>query len=222
MTLQFDPSREEFEAFLNLQLGLVGLTLVELSSEMPPIYQRLAEQFSRVKNKYYHRGDVPVLRLGHNAQYTVLLYHMARSAFADGRRGVADRIYSLLRMVSGADLYYEVALPKFWGCDHPLGSVIGRGHFDDGSSLFFSQNCNIGNNGGIFPRISGSLYMLSNSSVLGKTHVTGNVLLANGACAIDAGDLADCIVFGRSPNLSIKPITSERYREMTPFWKNSG
>jgi serine O-acetyltransferase len=187
---------------------------------MKPIYQRIEEQFSRIQNRYYRDGDTPVLRLGHNAQYTVLLYHLERSAFEAGRRGVADRVYALLRMVSAVDLYYEVALPKFWGCDHPLGSVIGRGKFESGSSLFFAQNCNIGNNSGVFPRISGNLYMLGNSSVLGSTHIRGNVVLANGACAIDAGELADCIVFGRSPNLSVKPITADRFRELTPFWKN--
>ena len=218
MMLQFDPSQEEFDAFLDLQLRLVGLRLSDLSGEMQDIYQRVEEQFGRIRNKYYRSGDAPVLRLGHNAQYTILLYHMARSAFAGGRRGTADKIYSLLRMVSGVDLYYEVALPKFWGCDHPLGSVIGRGHFGKDASLFFSQNCNIGNNNEVLPRITGNLYMLANSSALGATHITGNVLLANGTCAIDAGELAECVVFGRSPNLSIKSITAARFRELTPFW----
>lgn len=213
MELRFDPSREEFEEFLDTQLALVGLRLGSVRGEVSEVYPILKRQFSRIRSKYFSDDGAPVVRVANNAQYTIFLYWLSCKVFAAGRRIEADRIYALLRMVSGADIYYEVSLPELWGCDHPLGSVIGRAEFADDATFFFSQNCNTGNNDGIYPRVRGNLLMLPNSSLLGDTEVTGNVIMSNGACAIDAGKLSDCIVFGRSPELTIKPLSGARFRE---------
>lgn len=217
MTLRIDPSREEFEAFLDLQLRLVGLSLERFAGALPAVYALLDRQFSLIRNRYYREAGKPVLRLGHNGQYTILLYRLARSAFGDGDRLTADKVYALMRMVSAIDLYYEVELPLRWLCDHPLASVIGRGKFSSDASLVISQNCNIGNNSGKFPDVQGNLYMYPNTSLLGNTIVRGNVVLANGACVVDAGLLSDCMIFGRSPELSLKPLMPERFREITAF-----
>jgi serine O-acetyltransferase len=217
MNLQFDPSRDEFEAFLDVLLALVGLRRAQLAIEIGSVYPIVEGQFARIRNKYYRHNGKPVLRVAHNAQCTILLYHLARAAHEKHGRVVADKIYMLLRIVSSADLYYEVALPELWACDHPLGSVIGRGGFSRQSTLFFSQNCNVGNNRGVYPRVTGNLHMMANSSLLGDTQVVGNVVLSNGACALDAGKLADCIVFGRSPEPIIKPLTEARFRDLSPF-----
>jgi serine O-acetyltransferase len=217
MELRFDPGREDFESLLGTQLGMVGLRLTDVAAELPAIYARLGTLFSGMRNKYFRNESGPVLRTAHNAQYTIFLYELSRAVFDAGRRPQADRIYALLRMASSVDLFYEVKLPERWGCDHPLGSVIGRGKFAPGATLFFSQNCNIGNNRRVFPEIAGNLHMTANSSLLGKTRVTGNVFLANGACAIDAGELADCFVFGRSPNLTLKPLSTAEFKALTAF-----
>jgi hypothetical protein len=42
-------------------------------------------------------------------------------------------------------------------------------------------------------------------------------VLASGACVIDAGELRDCIIFGRSPDLTIKPLTQARFDEINAF-----
>lgn len=217
MALQIEPSQAEFEGFLDRQLGLVGLHVDGLAHDLPGIYSRIAEQFSRVRNKYYRCDGAPTLRLGHNAQYSIFLYHLSRSQFAAGDRLAADKLYALLRMVSSFDLYYEVSLPRLWACDHPLGSVIGRARFAEAATFFFVQNCTIGNNNGIYPDILGNLHMLPNSNLLGATKVVGNVVLANGACAIDAGELRDCMVFGRSPGLTIKPLAEGRFLDLSAF-----
>jgi hypothetical protein len=59
--------------------------------------------------------------------------------------------------------------------------------------------------------------MYGNTTLLGRTRISGNVVLANGACAIDAGELRDCFVFGRSPHLIIKPLTQARFDEINAF-----
>jgi serine O-acetyltransferase len=215
--LQFYPNRSEFEAFLDLQLGLVGLNASVVREATQATYSKIAAIFSRLRGKYFNDSYGPVLRVAHNAQYTIFLYELSRTVFKKGGREQADRIYALLRMVSSVDLYYEVELPDLWGCDHPLGSVIGRGRFAPQSTLFFSQNCNIGNSRGVQPEIHGNLHMAANAAVLGRTSISGNVYLANGACVVDGGNLSDCLVFGRSPHLTIKPFSKERFAEMTAF-----
>ncbi len=213
MELRFDPSKEEFEALLDTQLAFVGLRLESVRAEVSEVYPILRRQFSRIRSRYFFDNESPVIRVAHNAQFTIFLYWLSREVIASGRKLDTDRIYTLLRVVSGVDIYYEVSLPALWGCDHPLGSVIGRAEFADDATFFFSQNCNTGNNNGVYPKVRGNLLMLPNSSLLGDTEVTGNVIMSNGACAIDAGKLSDCIVFGRSPELTTKPLTDARFRE---------
>jgi serine O-acetyltransferase len=217
MNLSIEPSREKFEEFLSRQFEFVALPLGDVRAEVDATYPLLAKQFARIRNKYFRGEEGPVLRLGHSAQYMMFLYALSRRLAEAGRRLEADKIYLLLRTVSGADIYYEVGLPLLWFSDHPLGSVIGRGTFAPESSLVFSQNSNIGNNGGVYPEISGNLYMYGNTTLLGGTHIAGNVVLSNGACVIDAGELRDCFVFGRSPDLIIKPLSQERFDEINAF-----
>ena len=217
MNLSIEPSREKFEEFLSRQFDFVAMPLSEVRAEVEATYPLLAKQFARIGNKYFKGAGGPVLRLGHSAQYMIFLYALSRRLFEGGRKLEADKIYLLLRTVSGADIFYEVALPLLWFSDHPLGSVIGRGRFAPESSFVFSQNSNIGNNNGIYPEISGNLYMYGNTTLLGRTHIAGNVVLANGACAIDAGELRDCFVFGRSPDLIVKPLSQARFDEINPF-----
>lgn len=221
MQLQFYPSQSEFEAFLDRQMDLVGLNVGDVGDAAQATYLKVATIFSRIRGKYFRIVSGPVLRVAHNAQYTIFLYELSRAVFERGEQEKADRIYALLRMVSGVDLYYEVKLPELWGCDHPLGSVIGRGEFAPESTLFFSQNCNVGNNRGVQPEIHGNLHMAGNSALLGKTCVAGNVFLANGACVIDGGNLSDCLIFGRSPHLIVKPLSNERFAQMTAFESES-
>lgn len=217
MSLRIEPSRQTFEDYLKVQLQIVGLEIGSVQGSLADVYARIERQFSRIRNKYFSSNGEPVLRVANNAQYTIFLYHLSRVAFVAGDREKADRIYSLLRIVSGVDLYYEVELPELWFCDHPLGTVIGRGKFDKNASLVISQNCNIGNNRQTYPEIKGNLYMYPNSSLLGQAQVEGNVVLGNGACAIDAGTLKDCMVFGRSPDLTIKPLSAAQFAEITAF-----
>jgi serine O-acetyltransferase len=217
MPLRIEPSQQAFEDYLKAQLQIVGLEIGSVRGALAGVYARVERQFARIRNKYFTADGEPVLRVANNAQYTIFLYHLSRAAFAAGEREKADRIYSLLRMASGIDLYYEVELPDLWFCDHPLGTVIGRGRFDKAASLVLSQNCNIGNNKQTYPVINGNLYMYPNSSLLGDARIEGNVVLGNGACAIDAGTLKDCMVFGRSPDLTIKPLSAAQFAEIAAF-----
>ena len=159
--------------------------------------------FSAIKNKYYFDGNEVVFSPLHVYQYTIFLYFLANTLFVNTKnRSLCDRIYALSKIISGMDLYYEVEMPDIFFCDHPVGSVIGRGKF--GNYFSFVQGCTVGNNKGIFPEFGERVVMLSDSKVLGKCKIGSNVIIAANTYIKDTDIPDNSIVFGSSPDLCIK------------------
>ena len=109
--------------------------------------------------------------------------------------------------MNGLDLFYAIELPKHFGAEHPVGSVMGRAKYGD--NFFFYQGCTVGGthskDGGIYyPVIEDNVRMYANSSILGKCHIGKNVQLGAGALIKNQNIPDDSIVFGQSPNLIIK------------------
>lgn len=110
-----------------------------------------------------------------------------------------DKLYVLLKMMSSADLLYQVELPDVFTFDHSLGAVMGRADYFN-----FSQGCTVGNNKGIYPHFGESVFMMSNSKVIGDCHVVDNVIISANSYVKDTDIPSGSIVFGQSPNLIIK------------------
>ncbi len=85
--------------------------------------------------------------------------------------------------MNSVDLYYQVALPDIFTFDHPLGSVMGRASYSD--YFTFSQGCTVGNNRGVYPRFGRSVFMLSNSKVVGDCEIGDNVIIGANAYVKD-------------------------------------
>ena len=126
-----------------------------------------------------------------------------------------DKIYALNKMISSADIYYEVNMPDVWFCDHPQGSVIGRATY--GNFFSFTQGCTVGNNKGLYPVIGEHVHMLSNSKILGNCNVGDHVIMAANSYIIDRDIPAFSIVFGAKPNVVIKPISPEKFNSLSVF-----
>lgn len=83
-----------------------------------------------------------------------------------------------------------------------MGTVLGRARY--GNYFHFGQGCTVGNNKGIYPRFGNSVFMLSDSKVLGDCDI-GNYVIASASEYIKDTDIpSGNIVFGQSPNLVIK------------------
>lgn len=191
------PSESEFLGFLEARLATVGLALSSLEPYLASALETTARRFSTVKSKYYRDSDGRgVLRTAHYSQWILFLYELSRRAYLAGDLALADKLYYLNVGTGACDLFYEVEIPIRSHCDHPLGAVIGRAHFDPESALAFTSGCNIGNNWGRYPRIKGCLLMYPQSAVLGETTISGTVVMSRGSCLQDAGAVSDCIVFG--------------------------
>lgn len=120
---------------------------------------------------------------------------------------ICDKLYFLNKQMNGLDMFYAIELPKHFGAEHPVGSVMGRAKYSNG--FFFYQGCTVGGtrdkeNNLYYPVIEENVHMYSNSSILGKCHIGRNVNVGAG-CIIKNQDVPDnCTVFGESPNLIIK------------------
>lgn len=141
------------------------------------------------------------------------IFSVRDGSFDIQKRGgsVCDKIYALCKSMCGADLFYQVDLPDIFTFDHPLGSVMGRASY---SNYFdFGQGCTVGNNHGIYPKFGESVFMLSNSKVIGNTKVGDNVIIGANAFVKDEVIPSGSLVFGASPNLVVKTGKGDYVRE---------
>ena len=163
---------------------------------------------SESRNKYYTNvkqgGGVNPF---HANSYCVFLYWMSHWFSVHNQKTIADKIYYMNKMLNSVDLYHEVELPEIWLCEHPLGTVIGRGKF--GNRFFFTQRCGIGHNKGIYPVIGNNVRMFFDSKIIGNSHIGDNVVVSATAYIKDQDVPDNVIVFGQSPNLIFKPNTVE-------------
>lgn len=169
---------------------------------MGGVIQRLEKCFAPNPNKYYSRDGETYFNPFHSGQYCIYLYFLSNEVWKAGNSLLADKIYYLNKIMNGLDMFYQVELPEFFKLDHPVGSVIGRGHYSNGFS--FGQNCTVGNNKGIYPTLGINFRMCANSTILGNCHVGDNVTLGAGALVKDQDIPSNSLVFGQSPNIVIK------------------
>lgn len=175
--------------------------------------QSLENCYRFVNNKYYHDGNNVVFNALHVGQWSMFLYLMSRESSCNGNIDLADKLYGLCKIISSADIFYGVEMPDIWFFDHPQGSVLGRASYSD--YFTFSQGCTVGNNKGKFPVFDRHVSMLSNSKVLGDCNIGNHVIFAANSYCIDTDIPSYSIVFGSSPNLIIKPISAEKFHELT-------
>lgn len=159
--------------------------------------------FSKVKNKYYNHEGFTRFDPLHGCQWATFLYYLSNSIYrAKGECAICDKIYAICKAMSSADLFYQVELPNVFAFDHPLGSVMGRAHYSNYFS--FAQGCTVGNNKGVYPSFGESVFMMSDSKVIGGCSIGSNVIISAGSYVKDADIPDGSIVFGQSPNLVIK------------------
>ncbi|SDT95337.1 LbetaH domain-containing protein [Halopseudomonas salegens] len=180
-----------------------------LDRVLPAVLQKTEVCFRGSSNKYYTKDGQTFFSVYHSGQYCIFLYFLAREVFLDrsASRDLADKVYYLNKALNSLDLYYEVEMPPVFHLDHPLGAVLGRAVY--GMNFTFSQQCTVGNNKGVYPCIGDNVQMLSGSKILGHCHIGDNVVLAANAYVKDTDIPPDSIVFGSSPDLTIKARKAE-------------
>lgn len=210
MSMKIDMLESDLVTLVCRQLESFFLPLTETEKKSIADMIRLAlprceHCFLHTRIKNYNREGVACFNPYHSGQYAVFLYFLANTVCkqaAPERRSLADRLYFLNKALNGLELYYEVGMPSIFMLDHPVGTVIGRAEFSD--YFAFSQNCTVGNNWDKYPRLGHHVAMLACSKLIGNCRVGNHVILAANTCVIDTDIPDGSIVFGSSPNLTIK------------------
>lgn len=129
-------------------------------------------------------------------------------------------MYYLNKIMHSVDWYHEIELPDYFVAEHPLSSVLGRAKYSNYLSVY--QGTTIGGSRKkeklYYPELEENIILYSGSSVLGKSHIGHDVVLAANSCVKNEDIPPCCIVFGSSPNLIIKKKTQEEIREMNRNW----
>lgn len=180
-----------------------------LDASFKKTLERLEYNFSHSTNKYYSDGGETYFNPFHSGQYCIFLYYLSNEIWHNTRNNsvkttLPDRLYFLNKMLNACDLFYEVELPEIFSLDHPVGSVMGRAKYSDYFS--FGQNCTVGNNRGIYPRMGHHVRMCANSSIIGDCIIGDSVTIGANACIKDQNIPDNSLVFGQSPNLIIKEL----------------
>lgn len=154
-------------------------------------------------NKYFKTIDgTPKFSPFHSDQYAMLLYILSKNLF-NSNQHLSEKLYYLNKVMHSIDIYSAVELPPFFCFFHPVGTVLGRAIFNN--YLTISQNCVIGNNKGVYPVIGSYVSLMAHSMVLGNSEIGNNCIISAGSIVKDQNIPAHSIVFGISPNLTIKP-----------------
>ncbi len=147
----------------------------------------------------------------------IFLYYLSYDIYIKEKvTDLCDKIYYLNKIFNSVDLFYAIELPKTWGAEHPLGSIMGRAHYSN--QFYFFQGCTVGGTGELgnesYPYIEENVCMYAHSSILGNCHIGKNVKIGAGALVKDQDVPDNSLVFGQSPNLIIK---KNKHRESDNF-----
>lgn len=164
----------ELEAMLTKQSDslffLSNLDAKSVHGAMDATLERIDSCFSHIRNKYYDKDKETVSNPLYGCQYAHFLYYLANKIYRNrGKLNLRDRLYALLKGMSSVNLFYQVELPEIFFFGRPLATVTGRPEYLNYST--FSQGCTVSNNNGIFPRFGESVFMMSNSKVIGNCKI---------------------------------------------------
>jgi serine O-acetyltransferase len=96
---------------------------------------------------------------------------------------------------------------------HPVGTVLGRGTY--GNYFFVFQRCSVGSNrAGEYPKIGEGVVMFGGSAIIGASVVGDDCWLSLGSIVMDAQIPDRSVVFGHSPQLTIKPTSRDVVRDL--------
>ena len=188
---------------------------------IPIALDAIEKNYSGIPNKRLWNGKEVIFSPYISVQWMNFLYRLSHVLYLNNEEKSADQVYYLNKILHSNDWFYAIDLPEHFHCEHPLGSVLGRAIYGD--FLFIYQGTTIGGNRsrGVlnYPTIGNNVILYSNATILGKCIIGDNVVVSSGAYLINEVIPSNCIVFGKSPNISIKEKTELEIKKYTsPIW----
>tara|TARA_B100000780_G_C20813801_1_gene323326 strand:+ start:16 stop:441 length:426 start_codon:yes stop_codon:yes gene_type:complete len=127
---------------------------------------------------------------------------MSNNAFKINDEILASKLFMLNKLMFGLDIFYSVKMPKYFMLVHPLGTILGNAKYDD--FLVVYQNVTVGSTiDGFYPSFSKKTILYSNSSVIGKSKIGENFIIAANSSLVNRNIGNNKIVKGTFPNNNI-------------------
>lgn len=174
--------------------------------------------FSGLPNKQFYDGKEVVFSPYFSIHWMIFLYRLSNILYKiRGGTVAADQVYYLNKIMHSVDWFYATELPIHFLCEHPLGSVLGRAEYGD--HFFVYQGTTVGGNrsNGLlsYPTIGDNVILFANATVLGDTRIGNNVVISANTYLINEKIPDNCIVFGKSPEITVKVKTEEEIKKIT-------
>lgn len=159
----------------------------------------------------------------HAGQYAQFLYWVARSLYIRNPDSqICDMVSALNGYLHSLFLNHRVNMPSIFYLDHPYGTIIGRATI--GEFFFAIQGVTVGAGtiarDQVFPQIGNHVTMLADSSVMGNVRIGNRVIISAGSRIVNQDIPDNCIVFGQSPELTIKLVGEISIeKRMSEIWR---
>jgi len=175
-----------------------------LFSSLEKTLKRAEFCFSHINIKYYFDGANVIFNHLHTDQYAMFLYYLSNTIWQEEQdRFLASKVYYLNKALHSLDVFYEVTLPDIFLLIHPIGTILGRGNFQDYFVAF--QRVTIGGNPDLeYPCLGKGLALYAGSAVIGNCQIGDNCLVSLGTTVMDQNIPSDMIVFGNYPEIDYK------------------
>lgn len=185
----------------------------DLRSAVDVALARLDHCFSHIDNRYFFDGERTVFNHLHGDQYAMWLYILANELHRQGGpASTCSKLFLLNKALHGLDAFYEVELPSVFLLVHPLGTVLGRGRYNDFFVAY--QRCGVGSNNEVYPTFGRHVTMRPGSAVLGACTVGDGCQIATESLLLDR-DLPDNTLYIGGP----KTATLKRQDKPYPLWR---
>ena len=106
------------------------------------------------------------------------------------------------KLLNGLDLFYKVQMPSIFYLVHPVGTVLGRAKYDDYFVAY--QNCTVGSNKNIFPKIGKYVTMRPGSKIIGNSKIGNNCDIGINAVVLDQNIKINSIYLGEPKKFQLK------------------
>tara|TARA_B100000787_G_scaffold169982_1_gene163261 strand:+ start:106 stop:771 length:666 start_codon:yes stop_codon:yes gene_type:complete len=156
--------------------------------------------YDKIKTKFFENNKDFIFN---SDKYTILLYFLSNEVYKSNKnKTIADRLYYLNKALHGIDLHYEVEMPDIFYLIHPVGTVLGRASY---KNYFVSyQNCTVGSNKNIFPKIDEYVTMRPGTTIIGNSNISKNCEISINSLIVDKNVDKNSIYFGNPKNFIIK------------------
>jgi serine O-acetyltransferase len=205
----FKPTLDESQLLIYVDKQLNNFfpdnisNLSDLALTISRAYERVAFCFSKIKGKYFSTDEDVFFNHLNGDHYCMFLYFASREAYLMNYENYYLKLSLLNKHLFFIDLFGHIEMPNIFLLVHPLGTIIGRAKFSD--YLVIYQGVTIGGihkpHGIEYPSFGEGTVCYSNTSILGKTNIGKDSIIAANTEIIGGDFSENSILFGKHPKL---------------------